>query len=114
MADLGNTPVSELDVLAHHGIKGMKWGVRRAEKVANRRSARAAVGEDLSRKYTSDAHKGRRWVSAYLTVGESVAYNYQRSSGSSKGRTIATTILAGPIGNVIVAEMNVRKAAKSK
>lgn len=37
-----------LDILAHYGVKGMKWGVRRAQKAQNKYAGKAQRQADMS------------------------------------------------------------------
>lgn len=37
------------DYLAHHGIKGMKWGVRRSQKVLDQLAGRTSKKEDVKK-----------------------------------------------------------------
>lgn len=167
------------DFLAHHGVKGMKWGVvkehqarvnnlnrklgaaedhagdvhakakaenrakgmgrveagrkafndpryKRAEAKA-RKADDAVANEYRSRKdqvkneqaklksryksdYLAQHSKGALFVRNYITAGMDASMNYQRSAGYSRGATIATSLLAGPVGNVAAAKIATRRA----
>lgn len=58
------TAVDETDAMKHHGIKGMKWGVRRTpEQLGHRPSARS------SRQSVYESSKGPRKRQAYTKKG---------------------------------------------
>ena len=100
------------NALMHYGVKGMKWGVRK-----DRDQVRTSRGKTVDRTlaaYSTEKNAGRRWVSAFLTGGISVGYNYQRSAGYSRGATIASTLLAGPVGNVVAVELSSRRATNDE
>lgn len=96
------------NALMHYGVKGMRWGVRK-----DRDQVRVSRGKTIDRTlaaYSTEKNAGRRWVSGFLTSGVSLGYNYQRSAGYSRGATVATTLLAGPVGNVVAVELSARRA----
>lgn len=73
-----------------------------------RKDARSATLERAKAAYTTEKGSTRRLVNAVLTGGTSVGYNLQRSAGYSVGASLATTILAGPLANVAMAEYAAR------
>ena len=104
--NMGDIPINEL---RHYGVKGMKWGVKK-DREGVRKSRGATIDRTLAA-YSTEKGAGRRWVSGLLTGGISVGYNYQRSAGYSRGSSFATTMLAGPPGNILAVELSSRRAS---
>lgn len=103
--ELYNVAASKSTELYHHGIKGQKWGVRRAEKRANKRAARSAKAESAIQR--SGGKKGK---AAWKRVGRSalryIGQNFL--AGAAMGSLIAagmSTVAAPPMAALYVASM---------
>lgn len=114
---LGDVPVTEI---AHHGVKGMKWGVRRTPEQLGRKQKRKSL-----RRANTESFNARQSNLKWGVLGASVVsgfglpvthaivgYDITRSAGYSKGYSIATGIIGGPIGGLVASELKVWEDAK--
>ena len=122
--------------LTHYGVRGMKWGVRRAIGKNSREAARVGRFEkgtskllaknerklELAKKYSLDTatlqkrvNTGRALVDGYkkrrmqLTKGMSTKDIASGKKGVL-GREIAVGLLTGPIGAVLFSSVTMAKA----
>lgn len=68
-----------MEYLAHHGIKGQKWGVRRYQ------NADGSLTAEGRKRYESDIKKGYRDVDGYLTAIGRVAKDPRNKEKGVKG-----------------------------
>lgn len=78
MSEYYGTPAASSDFLAHYGVKGMKWGVRKAIE----EGGRAATNRSLSRQYRKAERKLRK-------------LNYYSNRGIQGGRAGVNAAIAG-------------------
>lgn len=113
--------------LYHHGVKGMKWGVRKKQynkdfNKASKYSRRHPISQYISK--TARAESDKRWDRAIASAGKSnetarayknakAEYKQTRKQGKSEFKTfrkivsssrstgakLATNVLAGPFAN---------------
>ena len=103
------------ETLEHAGVKGMKWGVKKSkeERSADRSKIRKAVGEN----YDPRKMEGRIRTTATFALGilnaplaaATVGMNIAKSSGYSTGASVATGLLGGVPGGILMSEIAVRK-----
>lgn len=96
--------------LYHHGVKGMKWGVRRAQRKAARAERRAAKKE-LNRQIDSKVRKedvavygrarARRIAKRQITKGMS----HKQAERREVGRGLAESLIATVAAQVVAYEM---------
>lgn len=100
------------DFLAHYGVKGMKWGVRRGKSNGGRRK-----GEKVNPKALSDAELKQRVDRLRL---EDQFLNLQKSTSTTEGKKFADELLkqSGKIATSAViggvASFTVQRYLKSK
>lgn len=108
--------------LAHHGVKGMKWGVRRTPEQLGRKQRRKEIRRTHNKNFSSrqsNAKTGALGASIVSGFGlpvtlAVVGYDITRSAGYSKGYSLATGIVGGPIGGLIASELKVWEDAKKE
>lgn len=91
--------------LAHHGVKGMKWGQRRREVKAQREETTAKAAEAGYSRGTrfSDqqniGYRGVRKIENRIVKGESIrsARTKEYASSTAKGLAVAAVIIGTPI-----------------
>ena len=76
--------IDEEAYLAHHGVKGMRWGVRRAQKINLKRAAKGKAPLKPSQLVGNKATRGAAYVASFIL-------------GSAAGSTIGTTVSGGSI-----------------
>lgn len=114
------------DFLAHYGKKGMKWGVRKnpgGDVKAARKEARSQIRQNFKEIHSSKTSSGGQKVSAgkvagsfilaNATFGGSTGYQVARATGYKKGQALAIGFVGGPIGGVVISELQVRRAANA-
>lgn len=89
------------NVLIHHGVKGMKWGIRNSSSAAEEGGAKAAAK-------ANDVNKSSYRKSMAKTVAESAAF-----ATVSTGLEIAGGIASGPVGAVLVSQLGGYAASKA-
>lgn len=116
------------DFLAHYGVKGMKWGKRKAPDAAKvaakagRKAERSAIVKNLGTQFNTKTTSGRVRTGATVAgaiLATPVANIYMgakitRASGYSKGVSVAVGLTAGTAGGLAVAELTARSEAKKK
>ena len=114
------------DFLAHYGVKGMKWGKRKAPDAAKvaakagRKAERSAIVKNLSTQFNTKSTSGRVRTGATVAgalLATPVANIYMgakvtRASGYSKGASVAVGLIGGTPGALAVAELTARGRAK--
>lgn len=110
------------DFLAHHGVKGMRWGVTRSNSAVKtaRKTARKQNVENLQGRYTKTGADGKTKVKkakvagialdVMTTGGMYTASQIARSAGYTKGQSVAIGMLTGPIGATLASEVRVRRS----
>lgn len=116
------------DFLAHHGVKGMKWGKRKAPDAvkaagkAARKTERSAIVKNLGTQFNTKSTSGRVRTGATVAgalLATPVANIYMgakvtRASGYSKGASVAVGLIGGTPGALVLAEVSARSAARKK
>ncbi|QGJ87996.1 hypothetical protein SEA_AVAZAK_14 [Gordonia phage Avazak] len=117
------------DFLAHHGVKGMKWGRTKSPEVkAARKEARTAVRQEFKENRTNALkktgkdgektyHKGKVAVIALAdlnTYGAVSAARITKSAGASNGKAVGIALLTGLPGAVAYKEIKVRQEANRR
>lgn len=102
-----NKPSLE-EFLAHHGVKGMKWGVRKEDTSGG--SARATAKKDMTPEQLAvHIHRrelGKNWISSGLSIAAAVgttAVTGDRLAGTAAGSATRVATLA------VMARVNRRK-----
>lgn len=103
------------DFLAHHGVKGMKWGKRKptVEIQTARKKARLKERQKVESQYRTEywAKKKESQTKADILYGLA-PYNQTKlaqAAGFSKGKAVTIGILGGPAGGLIASELKIRK-----
>lgn len=102
MGDEGRDVISTEDFLAHYGVRGMKWGVRkrskreeklRAKRFKTANNRRHLSDEDLKKHIDrlQNEKKLKQLVEEDLTPGKAAAKKIM----SESGQKVARTVLAG-------------------
>ncbi|QFG09118.1 hypothetical protein PBI_SPORTO_10 [Arthrobacter phage Sporto] len=92
------------DFLAHYGVKGMRWGKRKAgtDVEVSSKSKKAPIDSDKLSAARNELYKGTR--DRLKTKGGKAVM----------GAAVVTTLLGGPIGSQIVGAQMMRDAGYSK
>lgn len=116
------------DFLAHYGVKGMKWGKRKAPDAAKvaakagRKAERSAIAKKLGTQFNTKSTSGRVRTGATVAgalLATPVANVYMgakvtQASGYSKGASVVVGLIGGTPGALVLAEVSARSAAKKK
>jgi hypothetical protein len=103
------------DFLSHYGVQGMKWGKHKAKGGSVNKATVKEARKDMYKSAGAHikANKGKTVVAALLTGGSAtVGYNLARSSGLSKGQSVAVAALGGAPGGMLAIEISARKSAQ--
>lgn len=119
------------DFLAHYGVKGMRWGKRQSSgDVEVSRKSKGPIDKDKLRSARKDlygdvkaSYNGKQKTLAGAAIAASiftggsvgsvvVGAQMMRGAGFSKGKTMATAILGGAPGAVLMIELQARKNAR--
>lgn len=121
------------DFLAHYGVKGMRWGKRRAGtdvEVSSKpkkgpidkdklKAARKDLYDDVKSSYNGKQKTlaGAAIATSLFTGGTVgtvvVGAQMMRGAGFSKGKTAATALLGGAPGAILMIELQARKNARA-
>lgn len=103
-----------LDELTHVGVKGMKWGVRRAEKKQQKAERRVERGAELvsnakargvKNPARSTALRGAGEVAGILVGGSILARRIPGSQNVRNGGHIVKLAMAGKVGATRIGEL---------
>lgn len=92
------------DYLAHHGIKGQRWGIRRFQKQDGTRTAAgkarakensSSEAQNESKRGLSDSQKKALKIGASLVAAGLVAYGGYKLATSPKAKAVADNVLHG-------------------
>lgn len=120
------------DFLAHYGVPGMRWGKRRSSSdvEVSRKPKKAPIDKDKLKAARKDlyddvkaSYNGKQKTLAGAAIATSlftggtvgtvvVGAQMMRGAGFSKGKTVATAILGGAPGAVLMIELQARKNAR--
>ena len=114
------------DFLEHYGVKGMRWGKRKAPDAAKvaakagRKAERSAIVKNLGTQFNTTSTSGRVRTGATVAgalLATPVANIYMgakvtRASGYSKGASVAVGLIGGTPGALVLAEVSARSRAK--
>ena len=117
----------EGDELAHYGVKGQKWGVRRAEfKTAQNQRIRSRVNALEKKAYsltkksegfhsTDDLKKSNKYASKAATYRKKAVSAVQKSSGASDAKRDTLLKKAATLNyKAAVAQLKANRISKSK
>ena len=96
------------DELYHHGIKGMKWGVRRSSVTTRNRSNRVTS----SRSFKRAVKVGKKAVGLMLTVGTTVAL-YNIGVPAVTGAVRGLSMYSSPIGQAALANVGINSLSQA-
>lgn len=101
-----------LESLAHHGVKGMKWGTHKKYSTAEIHDARARQGSRIH-EVNATAHKlnlatGKKkdaLAADYAKKMKALSTNQDVGIGGrmTRGEKIANLLIGGPIGAIVIA-----------
>lgn len=83
--------------LEHHGVKGQKWGVRRAKQINAARALRGKGPVKASQTVGNKATRGAAYVAGYL-IGGAIGSTF---GGAASNGNVLVSSLAGTAGNVV-------------
>ncbi|QFG09304.1 hypothetical protein SEA_SLOOPYJOE_9 [Arthrobacter phage Sloopyjoe] len=120
------------DFLQHYGVKGMRWGKRKASSdVEVSKKSKGPIDKDrlseeraklyggVKKRYEGRGQKvlaGAAIASSVITGGTTgsvvVGAQMMRGAGFSKGKSVATALIGGAPGAVLMIELQARKNAR--
>lgn len=96
--------------LEHYGVLGMKWGVRRAKKFAQKAKAAEAKGQiDKAKKFQS---KSQKIESYHKFMAGTKAYDYSKSQ--SLGKSLVKSLAFGTHGALKYNQARTAGASRGK
>jgi hypothetical protein len=93
------------DYLAHHGVKGMKWGVRRARSQMAKRTGRSksSISDTEARQWKKDVKKG---LTADIDWDKDTYTNYRsKADGRSVSEEYANAVITQQVRNAKAATL---------
>lgn len=106
---IGDIPLGELDdYLEHYGVKGMKWGVRKAPSHAEIKSARKTMRGAMKKELEGASLKKKASIAFLGEASGQLSREYRMmperavALRSTAGERLAATILAGPSGGASI------------
>ena len=81
------------DHLAHHGVKGMKWGVRKSQNTGTRKSIKQKASEIVAKGYKAAANRAvRNAIEQDLEARQNVARAKELAGAKSLGDFASMTV----------------------
>lgn len=98
--------------LYHYGVKGMKWGVRRSQKVLDRLSGRVKKSRENEKNYrdklTAIQKKQSSTVQRVMNASDLERFKYRNQSLAARASKTAGKIIAGKlVGDLITGNIGI-------
>ena len=92
-----------LEDLAHHGVKGQRWGVRKSRPSATEiHAARQRQEKRITKLRAAKTPQKKASITKQLNTNE----DRVTSARMTLGEKVTTTMLGGPVGLVVIARNN--------